>query len=86
MTRTEALRILRDNYNNPIFNVKIGVCSPQVVNVTFEEALEEFDRCASRFRPKHKDCEFVFIYCSDFVKDSLRGEIDKALTLFDLGL
>lgn len=80
MKRFKALELIKEYYNKPVFNVKIGMCSNQVTDVDFETALAEFDRC-----DKHTTefMEYVYIYTSAFCKDE--RELDEALLLFNLG-
>jgi hypothetical protein len=80
MKRLEALELIKRFYNEPVFNVRIGICSPQVTNVDFETAVEEFDRCG-KYTTEYM--EYVYIYPSDYVKDCL--DIQEALSLFNLG-
>ena len=80
MSRVKALELLKKYFNIPIFNVKTGVCSPQVENVTLKSALEEMDRC-SKFTTEF--WEYVYIYPSSFVKEG--HDIERALILFNLG-
>jgi hypothetical protein len=82
MKRTEAVEVLREFWDRPVFNVKIGMCSPQIRDVDFESALIELDRCA-RFTTEF--IEYVFIYVSDFVNAEDREKLEKALFLFNLG-
>lgn len=80
MTRAKALQLLKEFADRPIFNVKIGVCSPEITDATFEEALEVFDQCGYYDTDR---TEFVYMYISDFVNK--REEFHQALNLFNLG-
>lgn len=83
MSRLEALKLLTKFYNKPIFVVQIGMCSPQVSNVSFEEALAEFDRCA-KFRDSDY-LEYTMIYVADYVEEKLKQQLNTALEVWDLG-
>lgn len=80
MKRSDAVGLLRQYWDKPVFNVKIGVSSPQVKDVDFETALAEFDRC-DKFSTEYM--EYVYIYASEFCKDE--EKLDDALRLFNLG-
>lgn len=80
MKRLQALELIKQYYSEPVFNVKIGIGSPQIQRVDFESALEEFDRCC-KWTTEYT--EYVFIYVSDYVKDS--NNLERALNLFNLG-
>lgn len=82
MSRTEALRTIQSVHNKPYFNVKIGMGSPQVENVTFDDALEEFDRCIADGFDTDR-LEYVFIYADPNL--ALANELNDALRLFNLG-
>ena len=80
MKRTEAVNLLREYWDRPIFNVRIGICSPQLTDSDFESALEELDRC-DRYTTEFM--EYVYIYASEFCKDE--KQLNEALQLFNLG-
>jgi hypothetical protein len=80
MKPIDAYRLLAAHRDLPIFSVKIGIGSPQVSNVEFEDALEEFSRCG-KWTTEYM--EYVYVYVADFVKDA--ESLNLALTQFNLG-
>lgn len=83
MDRLEAYSILIENKDKPYFNVKIGVCSPQVEYVNLEEAIMEFDRCKKWRNPNL--LEYVYIYVIDNLREEFSQALQNALDEADLG-
>lgn len=80
MKRSEAVDLLKEYWSKPVFNTKIGMCSPQVTDVDFETALAELDRC-DKYTTEFM--EYVYIYASEFCKNE--DKLNEALCLFNLG-
>jgi hypothetical protein len=81
MTRLEAINLIKEYYNEPIWCVTIGIGSPQVQGVEFEEAVAEFDRCNIKFNTEY--LEYVYMYPKDYVNQ--RQELHDALAILGLG-
>jgi len=81
MTRFEAVDLIKYYYNEPIWNVKIGIGSPQLEGVDFEEALHEFDRCNVNFNTSKM--EYIYIYPKDYLRDE--DAIHQALDILGFG-
>ncbi len=79
---SETINFLDEYADLPIFNVKIGICSPQLENVPLDEALEEFNRVGGG---KDRDnIEYAYIFVKDFVKEN--DKINILLTRLGVGV
>jgi hypothetical protein len=81
MTRSEAIELIKEYYNEPIWCVKIGMGSDQVAGVDFDEAVTEFDRCNKNFHTEY--LEYVYIYPKEYVSE--QEEIHNALNILGFG-
>lgn len=82
MTPFKALELLKDYYNRPVFNVKIGMGSAETQEVDFESAVRVYsDLLECHNRQDYQ--EYVYIYASDYIVDA--EALDDALAVFNLG-